>query len=214
LTRSLQLLPLSQATHITCQFDQEKTAGSGLDPLLNAAQECASQWAQKANPVTLPGQSCVLDFTQIKERGRPLKRLAWSILIMLPIGAPATEVYRSIDANGHVIYSDRPGDAAETVVVRPVVDTFDASARKAAEDQDSQQPELNAVLAAASEAAGELSAAERARNCEVARERAETYAASRRLFRTLPDGEREYLSSAEIDEARARAQSDVANWCD
>ena len=143
-----------------------------------------------------------------------MKRLAWSILIMLPIGAPATEVYRSIDANGHVIYSDRPGDATETVVVRPVVDTFDASARQAAEGQDSQQAEPNTMLAAANEAAGESSAAERARNCQVARERAETYAASRRLFRTLPDGEREYLSSAEIDEARARAQSDVANWCD
>ncbi|MGD8339702.1 MAG: DUF4124 domain-containing protein [Gammaproteobacteria bacterium] len=145
-----------------------------------------------------------------------MKRLAWSILVLLPFGALATEVYRSVDENGIVVYSDRPGDSNETVDVKPVVDSFGASARAQRENADPGQATPNTLLAATStsEAPQEPSAAERARNCQVARERSETYSNSRRLFRTLPDGEREYLSDAEIEEARATAQSDVANWCD
>jgi hypothetical protein len=56
-------------------------------------------------------------------------------------------------------------------------------------------------------------AAERARNCALAQERAERYRISRRLYRSLPNGEREYLSDAELDEARAKAEADVGNWC-
>jgi hypothetical protein len=33
------------------------------------------------------------------------------------------------------------------------------------------------------------------------------------LFRTLPNGEREYLSDAEIDEAKAKAAADVEASC-
>jgi hypothetical protein len=40
---------------------------------------------------------------------------------LLPVeAAQATEVYRSIDKDGQVIYSDRPGNGAEPVKVKPV----------------------------------------------------------------------------------------------
>jgi hypothetical protein len=54
----------------------------------------------------------------------------------------------------------------------------------------------------------------RAENCAIARGRVERYSISHRLYRSLPDGEREYLSDAEIDEARARAEADTKEWCD
>jgi hypothetical protein len=54
----------------------------------------------------------------------------------------------------------------------------------------------------------------RVKNCEIAQDRVERYEISHRLYRTTPDGEREYLSDAEIDEARTRAQADVQEWCD
>ena len=60
----------------------------------------------------------------------------------------------------------------------------------------------------------ERQAQRRAENCEIARDRAQRFAVSHRIYRTLPDGEREYLSSEEIDEARARADADVQEWCD
>ena len=151
-----------------------------------------------------------------KRVGRPLKRLAWSILIILPFGVSATEVYRTVDENGHITYSDLPSDVAERVTVRPIVDTFSASSGRESRQAESGPAGTDPAMAAQETDSADQSqdAPDRAQNCQVARERAEAYSASRRLFRTLPDGEREYLSSAEIDEARARAQSDVANWCD
>lgn len=152
-----------------------------------------------------------------KREGHPLQRLAWSILVLLPCGVSATEVYRSVDENGLIVYSDRPSDVSERVDVRPVVDTFSASSRRDSAGAASEPALPEAVIATAQNADAmtpDEAAAERARNCRVARERAETFSVSRRLFRTLPDGERQYLSDAEIEAARARAQSDVANWCD
>lgn len=144
-----------------------------------------------------------------------MKRLAWSILILLPFNVSATEVYRTVDENGYITYSDRPSDVAERVTVQPVVDTFSASSRREPEATEAEPATPDALAAAqdADPATQALAAAERAQNCLVAREREEAYSISRRLFRTLPDGEREYLSDAEIEDARARAQSDVANWC-
>jgi hypothetical protein len=144
---------------------------------------------------------------------RLLKRLAWSILVLIPFGVPATEVYRSVDEQGRVTFSDRPGEPTdERVVVRPTVSTFGVSGRPRGEDGDRGSTESGSQGPAQGDS--EESAAVRERNCQVARERAETYNMSRRLFRTLPDGEREYLSDAEIQDARAKAQADVANWCD
>jgi hypothetical protein len=57
-------------------------------------------------------------------------------------------------------------------------------------------------------------AAERAKNCQTARERQEKDAISHRLYRELPNGERAYLNDAEIDEAKAKAAEDVKTWCD
>ncbi len=143
-----------------------------------------------------------------------MQRLAWSILILLPVGVSATEVYRSIDENGLIVYSDRPSDLAERVDVRPVVDRFSVSSRRDAASEPALPDTVMAAAQNADATTPDEAAAQRARNCQLARERAETYSVSRRLFRTLPDGERQYLSDAEIEEARARAQSDVANWCD
>jgi hypothetical protein len=54
---------------------------------------------------------------------------------------------------------------------------------------------------------------QRQKNCEIARERADRYTLSRRLFRTDSAGEREYLDEAAVAEARAKAAADVQDWC-
>lgn len=54
----------------------------------------------------------------------------------------------------------------------------------------------------------------RAENCEKAKTRLVKYNTSRRLFRQLEDGEREYLSDDELDQERAGAQQLVNEWCD
>ena len=127
----------------------------------------------------------------------------------------AAEVYRSHDADGNVVYSDRPeGQDAERVFV--ATPRISSSPRTTVSNDQpaaaNTQPEVLGGQIRVERTAEEVEA-ERQRNCTAAQERADRYKVSQRLFRTLPNGEREYLSDAELDEARAKADADVANWC-
>lgn len=150
-----------------------------------------------------------------------MQRLLCLTLCLVSTLTLAAEVYRSVDANGVVTYSDRPeGEAVERVFVatqRPAARTAPSpsrSAQDAAAEEARQRELLGLGGEIRQEPSAEEAAAQRAKNCTVARERAERYRVSHRLFRELPNGEREYLSDAELDEARASAEADVANWCD
>jgi hypothetical protein len=125
----------------------------------------------------------------------------------------AAEVYRSIDANGVVTYSDRPEAGAELVIVASSAPAQAASAPTTAAAAADSEPEVLSGERRREPTAAET-AQERARNCSVAQERTTRYGESQRLFRNLPNGEREYLSDSEVDTARAQAEADVANWCD
>lgn len=145
-------------------------------------------------------------------------RLLCCVMLFLSASSVlAADVYRSVDENGNVIYSDRPeNEGAELVFVAsrtPAARPSAPAARggRANEDAD-EAPEVSGGEILQEPSAAEREA-ERARNCTIARERAERYAVSHRLFRTLPNGEREYLSDTDIDTARAQAQADVSNWC-
>lgn len=152
-------------------------------------------------------------------RGFILKRLAWSILLLLPFGAVSADIYRSVDENGVVVYTDVPSGAAERVAVTtpsqapaPRPPSASAPAADAGDDADAADSPIYAEVAR--EPTPEEVAADRARNCEASRQQLESYTTSHRLFRQGPDGERVYLTDAEIDAARAKAESNVAAWCD
>jgi hypothetical protein len=143
---------------------------------------------------------------------------------MLVSGAAlGAEVYRSTDPDGTVVYTDRPrGDNSETIYVatpRASAPRASVAPTAAANAAAAQAAPLAAAQrqGQAQEQPAEPTAAQlreqRAKNCEIARERQERYSISHRLYRTLPSGEREYLSDAEIDEARSRAAADVGTWC-
>lgn len=124
------------------------------------------------------------------------------------------EVYRSLDQDGNVVYSDRPeGISPELVVIstynRPasrarVAPPAAAAPARNSEDTAAPPTEMRRV---------EPTAEEREQRCVVARERVERYRNAHRLYRTGADGEREYLNDSQIDEARAKAAADVDNWC-
>jgi hypothetical protein len=130
---------------------------------------------------------------------------------------PGAEVYRQVDADGNVTYSDRPmGADAETIIIEtpppstpPVIAAPPSPGPGAAGSEPDAAPQREPR-----EPTPEERAAERAANCDVARERLDRYMMARRLYRSTPDGEREYLSDAEIDAARAEAAADVEEWCD
>lgn len=144
-----------------------------------------------------------------------LRLLGCTLLALAATAATAADVYRSVDAQGNVSYSDRPQDdqAERVAVIAPRAATQPATPPALATPQAPAPASEPAATEPAPQPTRAEQAAERARNCEVARERATRYAESRRLYRNSPDGEREYLSDAEIDEARARAAADVETWC-
>ncbi|HSG65280.1 MAG TPA: DUF4124 domain-containing protein [Gammaproteobacteria bacterium] len=143
------------------------------------------------------------------------------VTVLAPAAAQAAEVYRSVDAQGNVSYSDRPVDQSSEVVFvatpRPATPPAAPPAEPSptsptALDGEPAAPESEAPAEPPPPTPEEL-AAQRTANCQTARERNERYQMSRRLFRALPDGEREYLSDAEIDAAKAAAAADVEKWC-
>ncbi|HJP03412.1 MAG TPA: DUF4124 domain-containing protein [Gammaproteobacteria bacterium] len=151
---------------------------------------------------------------------RAIQIVGMLTMILLAHASIADNVFRSVDENGLIIYSDRPSlnGQNEEVFIRIVRSNTTAIKADRVE---------NAELAAAvrirkefdSEARDEqqslqAAAAERkANNCVTAMNTQQKYNTNRRLYKELPNGEREYLSDDELDAARADAARNVKKWC-
>ncbi len=151
-----------------------------------------------------------------------MKTVRWPLLLaMLATAAYGGQVYRSTDANGNVVFTDRPTEKSEPVNVvvpaagRPGNPITSPDAKAAAGKAQAGAAQANATGDQKKEKVPTPAEkeAERAKNCTQARERQTRYDQSHRLYKTGANGEREYLNSAEIDDARAKAAADVATWC-
>lgn len=129
----------------------------------------------------------------------------------------AAEIYRYVDSNGNVIYSDRPlGDNVETLIIDTATPTA-PPALAASEPSDPAAIADPVAQPGTSDAEPTETplpdlAAQRAENCAIARERNERYSIARRIYRGTEES-REYLSDEELDEIRAQAAADVEEWC-
>ena len=134
---------------------------------------------------------------------------------LLASPAAANDVYRTVDERGVVVYSDRPlSERSEPVRV----DARSADQAQAAQPAESPAEEPSsrsqreadqAMLAAARSEQVEI----RAAACREARAALEVYETSPRLFETLPDGSRRFLSDEEVVQARVQARQAVADFC-
>jgi len=154
-----------------------------------------------------------------------VKTIRWAFLIaLLGTAAASADVYRSVDAHGNVVYSDRPTDKSEPVFVNaskpgrpgnPIAPQKTAGNSQAGQNAQASSGEQSQP--GAQKEKGDLTPAEKEaekqKNCQIARERKTKYDQSHRLFKTAPNGDREYLNAAEIDQARAQAAADVQTWC-
>lgn len=138
----------------------------------------------------------------------------------LALGSAATaDVYKYVDEQGNVQYTDKPRTLpAERLNVQTRrTDTVAVQARQAEEMERmqaaSQAYQQNAQQRAAERGAAEEAAQAQAERCAQARERYERYMTSQRLYEPLPDGERRYLSDAELDAARAAAKTSMDEAC-
>lgn len=134
--------------------------------------------------------------------------LAWSAMA-------SAVVYKWVDAQGKVQYGDRPPDGVHAEVVellgthtgraKPPSDAPAAAGAKGVPSERSAKEAKEAVDADVAQT--------REKQCAEAQERYEKLIERRRLYKTGPEGERQYLTSEEIDSERLNAKRDVDVTC-
>lgn len=161
-----------------------------------------------------------------------MRHTAIAALIMsLTIAAAATaaraDVYRSVDAQGHVQYSDTPTPGAELVHVQRGGDTGTSSlnsapANNAAPGARNQPPApASSTISAqadidkqnAQKAVQQDVEQTRADQCKKATDDYQASLAARRIYRTGPNGERDYLTDDEAEQQRVSLRQAMQSAC-
>ena len=144
-----------------------------------------------------------------------------AVAILLATATVAAQVYKWVDKDGKVQYSDTPPPASATKTEAKKVDTSPAAAAvgntptKAlldrAKDFDKRKAD-DAEKAKKSEA-DQKTAAGNATNCSDARAAVRELETGRPIARTSEAGAREFLSDEARQAEMARAQKSVADFC-
>jgi hypothetical protein len=138
---------------------------------------------------------------------------ALALTFLAASAASANEVFRTVNPDGTVTYSDRPLSAASERVgitsqpTDPAAVEAELAARRQAEraGQGAPRDDLSAALAE--------QRALREQACAEARQAAETYERAPRLYEELPGGGRRFLSEEEMAAARQAARQAVIDFC-
>jgi len=147
-----------------------------------------------------------------------LLRVVGVIALLAAAGAQA-DVYRYVDDQGRVQYTDKPQTlpAERLNIESRRTDVVELNDRLAAERAQLQSEEKSRQEQAAATAdkteAAKITAKDKADRCVKARERYDKYMNSHRLYEDLGDGQRRYLTDAEIDSARDGARRSMEELC-
>jgi hypothetical protein len=120
-------------------------------------------------------------------------------------------VYKWVDAQGKVQYGDRPPDGVHAEVVELLGVNNHASA--AAASAASKGPAAPAAPSETKKAVDADVATARQKQCAEAQERYKKLIDGRHLYKTGDNGERQYLTSEEIDAERLNTKRDVDELC-
>jgi hypothetical protein len=152
---------------------------------------------------------------------------AIAILIWLPLSAALADVFRSVDAQGHVEYSDTPTPGAQLVRITglhaPIrsAPVTTASSNRASSpgskpsslalsgDQIHQQLEQEAAARAVQNDVAQT----RADQCKKAQDAYNGSVQARRIYKTGADGAREFLTDDEADKARLANKLEMESAC-
>ena len=146
---------------------------------------------------------------------------AIAILIWLPLCAAQADVFRSVDAQGHVQYSDTPTPGATLVRIinqhaptqssasRAPLSSPKASTVAQSGDQIHQQLEQEAAARAVQNDVAQT----RADQCKKASDIYNQSVQARRLFKTAADGSREFLSDDEAVKQRLAYKVEMDTAC-
>jgi len=143
--------------------------------------------------------------------------LAWS-------GLASAVVYKWIDAQGKLQYGDRPPDGVHAVIVEGLGATHGARSEPArpsavpasiatSQPAKTASPAKNAGDDDLKKSVEDDVAQVKEKQCADAQARYKTLIEGRRLYKAGSDGERQYLTSEEIDAERINAKREIDNTC-
>jgi len=137
-----------------------------------------------------------------------LLSLAW-----LPAAA---EIYKCTAAGGAVQYGDKPCAGNSTIITPAAAPEVDANVAGRRQRTDKLLRAYDEEHAEAQRAKAEAEAARQARRqkCSKARDWLARVSYARGLYRVAEDGSHVDLNDAERAATLAKAEADVANWCD
>jgi len=135
----------------------------------------------------------------------------------LAAGSALADVYKYTDAKGNIQYTDKPPSLpAERLNVQS--QRTDVVAAQERSQAAVARQAGNGAAAAANKpatppAAPALTGDQKADACAKAKHRYDSYMTSQKLYEQGKDGERRYLSDAELDAARASAKASMDVLC-
>jgi Domain of unknown function (DUF4124) len=143
-----------------------------------------------------------------------MKRLLLFAALIAWSGMASAVVYKWVDAQGKLQYGDRPPDGVHAEVVEMLV-AHSASTRAAAPTAPAAR---NASIPAPKDSDDKKAVAQdvaqtRDKQCTDAQDRYKKLIEGRRLYKTGPDGERQFMNSEEIDTERLNAKRDIDAIC-
>jgi hypothetical protein len=141
---------------------------------------------------------------------------AVAMISLFPLSAAVADVYRSLDPQGHVLYSDTPTPGAELVRTGTHGSLISTSLSKPAGSATpkSDAPPTDASTADAASRAVQTDVAQtRADQCKKAKDAYEKSVLARRIYNVAPDGSRQYLSDADAEQARVNNKLQMDDLC-
>ena len=147
---------------------------------------------------------------------RPIQLIAALGLAVVTMAASA-DVFRVVDSQGQVQYTDRWVPGAELIKT----EHSHTSSSTPSSSSDAQKPyaAANARIAAqqgeqsASQAVAQDVAAKRTEQCKAAKDRYDKDIEARRIYKTGKDGEKEYLTDEQIEQERVQARQEIQQVC-
>jgi hypothetical protein len=136
-------------------------------------------------------------------------------------GSAGAEMYRWVDENGRVQYSDQPPPATVNqkkemrarVKVKPAPAAAEAAPTYVDQEAEFRKRQVDKAQKEAAEQKAQEEAAAKQRNCQQARQHLTTLQSGMRITRANAQGEQEYLDDAQIAEELQRAQKAAGEWC-
>ena len=143
-----------------------------------------------------------------------MKRVLLCAVLMACSGMASAVVYKWVDAQGKVQYGDRPPDGVRAEVVELLgVHTGRSAKTDAPAPATAKNSAVPAADLEAKKAVQNDVAQTRDKQCAEAQERYKKLIEGRHLYKPGDNGERQYLTSEEIDSERVTAKRDIDAIC-